>query len=208
MANRERDEQETLNMAQVLGWIEHLAVHQDILIDLDLICYLNRLTLHNTDVHYWGGRVRSEVDWQRPEEWDRPRAIVSLDEPGLGVADAETGELLVTFPADREVGVMLAELIGWLHSPAAQKAHPVIRAALFHQRFTAIHPFRDGNGRTARALTALIFQRAGYPVEILRLQRVLDERREQYMTALRAADQGNVQEWVQFFAQAVRDALG
>jgi Fic family protein len=115
---------------------------------------------------------------------------------------------LVTFPADREVGVMLADLISWLHSPAAQEAHPAIRAALFHQRFTAIHPFRDGNGRTARALTALIFQRAGYPVEILRLQRVLDERREQYMTALRAADQGNVQEWVQFFAQAVREALG
>ena len=79
--------------------------------------------------------------------------------------------------------------------------------AIFHQRFTAIHPFRDGNGRTARALTTLLPWRAGFPIEILILQRVLDTHRDGYIAALRAADRGGLDAWVQFFADAVREAL-
>jgi Fic family protein len=74
-------------------------------------------------------------------------------------------------------------------------------------RFTAIHPFRDGNGRTARALTTLLLWWAGFPAQILSLQRILDERRDAYITALRQADRGYRQGWVQFFAEAVLDAL-
>lgn len=90
---------------------------------------------------------------------------------------------------------------------AATALHPVVCAALFHQRFTAIHPFRDGNGRTARALVMLLLWRAGFPTEILAFQRILDERRDAYIASLRAADRGSIQEWVQFFAEAVVEAL-
>lgn len=207
MSSRQRDEQEARNAAEVMDWIEHLARQPDLPIDLDLICHINRLTLLKTDSDYWAGRVRSEVDWHLPDEWTRRRAIVALDERGLAVADERTGELLVQFPPDREVGPMLAELLAWINADEAGGMHPVVRAALFHQRFTAIHPFRDGNGRTARALTTLLLWRAGFPAQILALQRILDERRNAYIAALRAADQGNRQGWVQFFADAVVDAL-
>lgn len=207
MHSRQRDEQETRNTAEVMGWIEHLARQPDLAIDLDLVCHINRLTLVGTDRDHWAGRVRSEVDWQQPEDWARRRAIVALDERGLAVADERTGELLVQFPPDREVGPMLDELLAWVNSNEAGDKHPVVRAALFHQRFTAIHPFRDGNGRTARALTTLLLWRAGFPAQILTLQRILDERRDAYIAALRAADRGNRQGWVQFFAEAVVDAL-
>lgn len=207
MHSRQRDEQETRNTAEVMGWIEHLARQSDLAIDLDLVCHINRLTLAGTDHDHWAGRVRSEVDWQQPEDWARRRAIVALDERSLAVADERTGELLVQFPPDREVGPMLDELLTWVNSNEAGDKHPVVRAALFHQRFTAIHPFRDGNGRTARALTTLLLWRAGFPAQILTLQRILDERRDAYIAALRAADRGNRQGWVQFFAEAVVDAL-
>lgn len=205
--SRQRDEQETRNTAEVMTWIEHLARRADLPIDLDLICHINRLTLRKTDRDYWAGRVRSEVDWQQPEDWPRRRAIVALDERGLAVADEHTGELLVQFPPDRDVGPMIDALLAWVNSRDAETLHPVVRAALFHQRFTAIHPFRDGNGRTARALTTLLLWRAGFPAEILVLQRILDERRDAYVASLRAADRGRYQNWVQFFAQAVLDAL-
>ncbi len=117
-------------------WIEHLASQRDQPIDLDLICHLNRLTLRETDRDYWAGRVRSEVDWQQPEEWPRRRAIVALDERGLAVADEHTGELLVQFPPDRDVGPMIDALLAWVNSRDAEALHPVVRAALFHQRFT------------------------------------------------------------------------
>jgi len=46
-----------------------------------------------------------------------------------------------------------------------------------------------------------------YPLEILALQRVLDERRDLYIGALREADQGTLSGWLHFFVEAVRDAL-
>ena len=207
MNSRKRDEQETRNTTEVMEWIVHLAQESDLTIDLDLICLINRLTLRKTDRDYWAGRVRSEVDWHQPNEWTRQRAIVALDERGLAVADEHTGKLLVQFPPDREVGPMVEELLAWVNSTEAASLHPVVRAALFHQRFTAIHPFRDGNGRTARALTTLLLWRAGFPAKILVLQRILDEGRDAYIDALRAADRGNIQGWVQFFAEALADAL-
>jgi Fic family protein len=147
------------------------------------------------------------VDWQQPEDWSRRRALVALDERGLAVADERIGVLLVQFPPDRKVGILLVELLDWLHSTDTAQLHPVVRAALLHHRFTSIHPFRDGNGRTARAITTLLLWRAGFPAEILLLQRMLDVRRTDYIESLRRADQGDVQGWVVFFAEALRDAL-
>lgn len=207
MSSRLRDEQETRNAAEVMAWVRHLADHDEVPLSLDLVCHINRLTLRGTERDYWAGRVRSEVDWQQPDDWSRPRALVALDQRGLAVADEHTGRLLVQFPTDREVGPLLEELLAWVSSDPAAALHPVVRAAIFHQRFTAIHPFRDGNGRTARALTTLLLWRAGFPAEILLLQRVLDERRESYIAALRQADRGDLGGWMRFFAQAVRDAL-
>lgn len=207
MRSRARDEQEARNAAEVMAWIEHLTAHTDAPVDLDLICHINRLTLQETERHIWAGRLRAEVDWQRPDEWLRPRAIVAPEEAGLAVADERTGEILVRFPPDRLVGPLLEELLVWLHSAQAAALHPVIRAAIFHQRFTAIHPFRDGNGRTARALTILLLQRDGFPLEILALQRVLDERRDIYISTLREADRGALSGWLRFFAEVVHDAL-
>ncbi|MFZ4657718.1 MAG: Fic family protein [Caldilineaceae bacterium] len=208
MSERQRDEQEIINAYEVMTWITHLSSLPDLVIDVDLICHINRLTLHNTDRHHWAGRIRSEVDWPHPDEWSRLRAIVATEEArGLVVLDENTGQVIVQFPSDREVGTLVDLLLQWLNADHALTSPPLVRAAIFHQRFTQIHPFRDGNGRTARALTTLVLWQAGFPVQILALQRILDERREQYIDALRSADQGNVQRWVQFFAQAVRDAL-
>lgn len=208
MSSRTREEQETRNTAEVMAWVEHLTTHPDVPIDLNLVCHINRLTLRDTEQDHWAGRVRAEVDWQQPEEWLRPRAIVARDEEhGLAVVDEHTGETLVRFPPDRDVGPLLNALLSWLSLPETAALPPVVRAAIFHQRFTAIHPFRDGNGRTARALTTLLLRRDGFPIEILALQRILDERRDVYIATLREADRGDLNSWLQFFTQAVRDTL-
>jgi len=72
---------------------------------------------------------------------------------------------------------------------------------------TLIHPFRDGNGRTARALMTLMLRREGFEYEALVLQRLLDEDREAYIAALRRADAGDLTEWIVYLAQAIRQAL-
>ena len=205
--SRARDEQETRNGVEVMRWIEHLVAYPDVPINLDLICHLNRLILRGTERDYWAGRLRAEVDWQKPEEWKLPRAIVALDEPGLVVVNPQTGEFVVKFPPDSQVKPMLDALLDWLASPQAAIEDPVIRAAILHQQFTRVHPFRDGNGRTARALVTLVLRRDGFTFELLVLQRLLDERRESYIAALREADQGDLTRWIEFFAATLADAI-
>ncbi|MBS2962680.1 Fic family protein [Actinocrinis puniceicyclus] len=81
-------------------------------------------------------------------------------------------------------------------------AHPVIRAAWLHHRFIQIHPFADGNGRVARALTLLSLQRGHYaPIVVDRLQRTT------YIESLDAANDGDLRPLVRFFAHLEEKAL-
>ena len=73
---------------------------------------------------------------------------------------------------------------------------PEVEAAWLHHRFTQIHPFQDGNGRVARALTAAIFLKADCLVLVVRDE----EHREHYLDALEAADRGDLKPLVDLFA--------
>jgi fido (protein-threonine AMPylation protein) len=72
----------------------------------------------------------------------------------------------------------MAELIRWYHTDA-KRLHPIDRASQLHTRFVEIHPFEDGNGRTARLLLNFELMREGYPVTIIR-----KEDRLEYFDAL------------------------
>ncbi len=63
-------------------------------------------------------------------------------------------------PPDR-VQPLMEEYVQWLNT-AREGLPPYYRAALAHLNFVAIHPFDDGNGRTARILEALVLYLAGY----------------------------------------------
>ncbi|HET8640736.1 MAG TPA: Fic family protein [Pseudonocardiaceae bacterium] len=74
-------------------------------------------------------------------------------------------------------------------------AHPVVRSAWLHHRFVCIHPFQDGNGRVARALTLLVLLRDHYaPLVVDRNQRV------DYLDALDVANNGDLRPLVRLFA--------
>lgn len=84
----------------------------------------------------------------------------------------------------------------------ATSAHPIVRTAWLHHRFIRIHPFADGNGRVARALTLLVLLQAHYaPLVVDRRQRT------DYIAALDSADDGDLRPLVRFFARLERIAL-
>jgi Fic family protein len=93
------------------------------------------------------------------------------------------------------------ELILWLKSNQ-KKVHPVELAALFHHQIANIHPFFDGNGRTARLAMNIILMRYGYPLAI-----ILKADRSKYYRTLQAADKGKMEGFVLFVAQAVERSL-
>ncbi len=88
----------------------------------------------------------------------------------------------------------IEQLLSWrsMHTDVC----PEVEAAWFHHRFTQIHPFQDGNGRVARALTSAVLLKADYLVLVVRDA----EHRERYLDALAAADNRDLRPLVDLFA--------
>lgn len=92
-------------------------------------------------------------------------------------------------------------LLGWL-SQYRTEDDAIIVATWLHHRFTQIHPYQDGNGRVARALTTLLLLRA----ELLPL--VIDrDLRVEYIQALEFADAGDLSKLASLFARLERAAI-
>lgn len=82
--------------------------------------------------------------------------------------------------------------------PELKLLHPVEYAAKLHLQLVTIHPFIDGNGRTARLLMNLALLQAGYPITII--PPVI---RADYIEALRESNKGNSKPFVDFISCCV-----
>lgn len=78
------------------------------------------------------------------------------------VVDAATRHIDYAPPTPQDVPQLMRELIEWWQGKAAEALPGPIRAGLLAHRFVSIHPFGDGNGRTARALATAELWRSGY----------------------------------------------
>lgn len=79
-----------------------------------------------------------------------------------------------------DIEPQMQDLIAW-SDEARQKLHPVQYAADLHLKFVTIHPFRDGNGRTARLLMNFALTEKGYPIINIKPDK---ESRDQYLNTL------------------------
>ena len=113
--------------------------------------------------------------------------VVKRSDPDVAGRYATTGRYVNTdagrheFPAPAQVPPLMAEFSAWLRTQPATPA----TAFEAHRRLVDIHPFNDGNGRTARLLMNLILIRGGYPPVAVR-----PEDRLAYLTALQKAQAG------------------
>ena len=88
-----------------------------------------------------------------------------------------------------------------IHASHVQRDVPTdVQSAWLHHRFTQIHPFQDGNGRVARAISSLILVKDGlFPLVVRR------DDKPSYLAALEAADDGRLQPLIDLFARLQRD---
>jgi Fic family protein len=126
------------------------------------------------------------------------------------VAGAD-GELIFATPPSGDVPELMRAFVSWLDAHGDIPA-PML-AAVAHLEFVAIHPFNDGNGRTARALSRFLLVRGGYAFDgLVSLDAHLDIRRSEYFAAIRASIGQHYQPgydatpFVRFFLGAIRDA--
>lgn len=102
-----------------------------------------------------------------------------------------------------ETPAQMGDLMNWYRKEIeAAQLHPVLIASIFHHRFTAIHPFDDGNGRMARLLMNLILMQSHLPPAVLRF-----EKRDEYIFALEKADQGDTSDLIAQIADEVTRSL-
>ena len=142
--------------------------------------------------HYDAIRYVREIAQQtsRLSEFD-VRSLHSLvtrrSDPEIAGRYADTGRYVITdagrhaFPSPAEVPALMGDFSAWL---SAAPANPETAFAA-HRRLADIHPFNDGNGRTARLLMNLVLIRGGYPPIAVR-----PEDRLAYLQALQRAQAG------------------
>ena len=104
-------------------------------------------------------------------------------------------------PEAIDVPPEMEKLIRWWRKNQ-KKLHLIELAAILHHKLVYIHPFFDGNGRTARLVMNLLLLRAGYPLAV-----VLKNDRKKYYRVLAQADKENLIPFVRFVAQAVERSL-
>ncbi|MFO7618084.1 MAG: Fic family protein [Thermoplasmata archaeon] len=93
-------------------------------------------------------------------------------------------------------------LMGALLRATRDSQHPVILSASLHHGIARIHPFSDGNGRTARLLANLLLMRKGYPPVVLR-----KEDRKKYYACLARADAGDMFPFANYIARSLDESL-
>lgn len=95
----------------------------------------------------------------------------------------------------------MAEWVAWVND-AGQAYDPIVRAAIAHHGFEAVHPFEDGNGRVGRLLLNLLLMRTGYAPALL-----LRDWRVGYLQGLSAADRGQYTPLANLVGRAAEQGL-
>lgn len=98
----------------------------------------------------------------------------------------------------------MEQLVQWYQQHKDQM-HPVELAARLHYQFVYIHPFTDGNGRTARLLMNLILMRYGYPPAIVKAES--GHRLNYYETLEEASVNGKLDPFIKLIADCVEESL-
>lgn len=113
-----------------------------------------------------------------------------------------TGEVF-RFATPEETPSKMHDLIEWYRAEeGGADVNPIILAAEFHYRFIRIHPFDDGNGRTARIVMNFILMKYGYPPVVIKT-----EDKENYFSVLRQADVGDINPFIHYIAKNLSRSL-
>jgi len=126
------------------------------------------------------------------------------------VGNRLTGEVIFRPPSNEDVPKLVEALVKWLNSSEAKVFDPVIEAGIAHYEFVRIHPFVDGNGRTARVLATLILYLRGFDSkQFFCLDDYYDSDRPSYYRALQSVDQMTLDltNWLEYFVEGVRVSI-
>jgi Fic family protein len=120
-------------------------------------------------------------------------------------------------PEAKDVPPLMKALVSWFSRSQGDSLPCPIRAGIAHYQFATIHPYYDGNGRTARLLTTLILHLGGYDLKgLYSLEEYYARNLGAYYKALTVGPSHNyyegrakadITEWVEYFCEGVADSF-
>ena len=147
--------------------LEYIRRHSSKPFSHEMICELHKVLVRNTHKN-------------------RPITIGAYRKGPIYVVNGQ-GQVVYEGPAASAVGDMMDSYVGWLNGTA--EMHPLLKAALAHLYFVHVHPFDDGNGRSARALSNLYLLKQDYQfINFLSPSDYFDHHRSEYYRAIQNAE--------------------
>lgn len=182
---RPRDKQEVINYEHVLTYIDSVKGGD---ITEGTLKEINRLTLEDLEGN---GHYREVQNY---------------------VVKVEKGKEKVVYtpPAPEEVPGLMEDFVDWIAHSFESGDSPILIAGIAHFEFVDIHPFLDGNGRSARALAAMILYKGGYETKkLFSLEEYYDNRLEAYYSAIQSVREsdGDMTEWLEYFTEGIAAEL-
>ena len=175
-------------VANYVSALEHgLARLKDLPVSLRLIREMHERLMHGVR-----GESMTPGEFRRSQNWIGP--------PGCTLADAA-----FVPPPVAEMTQALSDFEKYLHEPPVLP--PLVRLALIHYQFEAIHPFVDGNGRIGRLLITLLLCVEGLlPQPLLYLSAFFERHRQEYYRLLMAVSQsGSWRPWIAYFLRGIAE---
>lgn len=142
-AGRERDEKEVLGYYMALSFVEEL-VKKKSLVTEQIIKLIHALVMA-------GGKTKV-----KPSPYRDGQNVIR---------EGGSRKIVYLPPEASDVPMLMKELLAWLHTTDKEQLPCPLRAAVAHYQFATIHPYYDGNGRTARLLTTLVLHLGGYDLK-------------------------------------------
>ena len=124
------------------------------------------------------------------------------------VANSKTKEIIYTPPPAFQVPLMISELVEWLK--VEEEINPVLVAGIAQFQLVHIHPFLDGNGRSARLLSTLCLYKTGYDFKrLFTISEYYDRDRSNYYKAIQSVRENNMDmtTWLEYFVNGLATQL-
>ena len=124
---------------------------------------------------------------------------------GEAVYDGDVQIFMV--PHHRMVPTLMANLFNWMNE-AKEKVNPLILSSIFHYEFVFIHPFSDGNGRTARLWQTAILSHWKDLFKYIPIESIIRKHQEEYYAVIQNCNNaGNSNEFIEFMLEIIKEAV-
>ena len=183
---RDRDIQEVINYRKAIEFISEIRIKDEGLrINEETIRKLHKIT------------VNKILPSEKCGEYRKTQVVVKNN---------QTGQVSFRPPEASTISPQIKDLLVFIESSQNQDIHPVLKSGIVHYELVRIHPFLDGNGRVARALSTLILFLEGYDIrKFFSLEEYFDSKASEYYDALQSVEKtgGDLTKWLEYFTEGL-----